>query len=397
MTRNLHPSLRNLKFAGESVLKLKNILFFLLATIVLICFFEKTVTCSSLFSTYSSSNSIKLSIQNIGSLINNIYVQPLIFLQMVDELDFLFIFLNVHKNICVRTESIFLNGFLWVAILASLTKIYLALKYLTKLAVYKFFFKVIRVSSNSNFGKKIAQFFYPKKDLKPNFIFIFAVIISISSAQIKMVVMNNIEHPQLFPYQNIYLSNLSSLKKLDQRVFSIASTEKKNIYTLSKALTNGLQTDLEKIYVIHKWVTNNISYDTKSYFAKDVKNTTLYGYNTSDLGHANAALEKRLAVCDGYSELVLQLGLAANLSVEKITGYVNDSYFGNKKEDRYHAWNAVKIDGAWYLMDATWDAGSVGEDELFRRNSGEYKFFLIDPNLFKETHTPELKRWLLLG
>lgn len=63
-----------------------------------------------------------------------------------------------------------------------------------------------------------------------------------------------------------------------------------------------------------------------------------------------------------------------------------------KKEDTYHAWNAVKIDGTWYLMDATWDAGSVGENKLFTRNVEDYSYFLIDPGVFKETYTPELKK-----
>lgn len=395
MRNSLHPSLKNLKFAQNHSSIIQKLFLFLSFSIVLLCFFEQTVTCSNIFTPYNSSQQIKLSIVSTGSLVNQLYFQPLILLQTIENLDFLFIFLNVHKNICLSAESIFLNGALWIATIAATVKLYLAANYLFKLIIHNLLFKTIGLNRYSTIGYKIDQFFYPEKNIKFNLSLIFILFAILSFAQIKIFVIGNFDTPQISQYKNIYLKNSSDLKKLDERVLSIKNEESKNIYTLSKALTDGLQTDLEKIYVIHKWVTTNISYDAKTYFAKDVKNTTLYGYNTSDLGHANAALEKRLAVCDGYSELILQLGLASNLRVEKISGYVNDSYFGKKKEDTYHAWNAVKIDGTWYLMDATWDAGSVGENKLFTKNVGDYSYFLIDPGLFKKTHTPVLKKWLL--
>jgi hypothetical protein len=62
-----------------------------------------------------------------------------------------------------------------------------------------------------------------------------------------------------------------------------------------------------------------------------------------------------------------------------------------------HAWNAVQIDGRWYLLDSTWDAGSVDrETQGFKRHNSEYNFFLTNPSHFIYTHLPENSRWQLL-
>lgn len=42
-----------------------------------------------------------------------------------------------------------------------------------------------------------------------------------------------------------------------------------------------------------------------------------------------------------------------------------------------HVWNAVKIDGTWHLLDATWGAGYVGRDGFHREQSD--LFFMVPP------------------
>jgi transglutaminase/protease-like cytokinesis protein 3 len=57
--------------------------------------------------------------------------------------------------------------------------------------------------------------------------------------------------------------------------------------------------------------------------------------------------------------------------VEKLDGFAKGFGYkiGEPLSTPNHAWNAVRIDGNWYLLDATWDAGVVGE----KSNKFEFK------------------------
>ncbi len=60
-----------------------------------------------------------------------------------------------------------------------------------------------------------------------------------------------------------------------------------------------------------------------------------------------------------------------------------------------HAWNAVKINGDWKLIDVTWAAGAAtGNPPKFEFNFND-KYFFTDPDVFFLNHFPDDKRWLL--
>src|SRR5262249_35212157 len=59
-----------------------------------------------------------------------------------------------------------------------------------------------------------------------------------------------------------------------------------------------------------------------------------------------------------------------------------------------HAWNAVRIDGHWHLVDATWGAGSVGDKKFLKRYRDYY--FLTPPEQLIFSHFPDDVRWQLL-
>ena len=60
-------------------------------------------------------------------------------------------------------------------------------------------------------------------------------------------------------------------------------------------------------------------------------------------------------VCEGYSKTLRKLYLAAGFDCEIVRGKATfyDKTYG--EDDRYHAWNVVKLDGSWYNVDAYWD------------------------------------------
>ena len=112
---------------------------------------------------------------------------------------------------------------------------------------------------------------------------------------------------------------------------------------------------------------------------------------------AETVLKRREAVCDGYARLFTTLCDYAGIRSEIIVGYAKSGT--NKPSRRFgvnHYWNAVMIDGIWYLLDATWASGylSFGGDEFIREY--DEKYFLAPPEIFIEDHYPDDARWILL-
>ncbi|KPF47601.1 hypothetical protein IP87_00710 [beta proteobacterium AAP121] len=158
---------------------------------------------------------------------------------------------------------------------------------------------------------------------------------------------------------------------------------------LALALTEGLTQDVEKLYALYRWVTRHIRYDTAAYFAGDLRNAA---------GSANA-FSRGQAVCDGYAELLQVMARAVGLKLEKVVGYgkgLSHSDGSRMPAQTNHAWNAVQLGGRWYLMDATWDAGSVNAStRQFVRNDKGFRYFLADPEYFSTSHFPAETRWQL--
>jgi transglutaminase-like putative cysteine protease len=114
----------------------------------------------------------------------------------------------------------------------------------------------------------------------------------------------------------------------------------------------------------------------------------------------------RTGVCEGYARLMQALGKAAGLDVAYITGVIRDARrnSGDATTDdairaslmgNLHAWNAVKIDGQWLLIDATWD------DPVDRDGGGtetlRETYLFTPPQLFALDHHPTDDAWQLLA
>lgn len=91
---------------------------------------------------------------------------------------------------------------------------------------------------------------------------------------------------------------------------------------------------------------------------------------------------------------------ACGLEVGKISGYtksfsyrVGDSFKGKPAN---HAWNAVKLDGQWQLLDVTWAAGYVNDGHQFVHRFND-QYFLTPPEEFILDHFPKDPQWQLLA
>lgn len=159
---------------------------------------------------------------------------------------------------------------------------------------------------------------------------------------------------------------------------------------LVRHLVAGSSNEYHKARRIHDWVADNIQYDVAAYRSGSLT-------RAADPG---SVLATGRAVCSGYSAVFEQMGKLAGLEVATIPGYARGYSFSlwDGREDRSppkgnHAWSAVRISGRWYLLDTTWDAGSVGDDG-FQKNY-RTDFLFMEPHAFLHTHWPKDPAWQL--
>lgn len=172
---------------------------------------------------------------------------------------------------------------------------------------------------------------------------------------------------------------------------------------LAQKIQSDFSTDFGKARAIFSWLAFNVRYDVKSYLhpkpAKKIKYKTeeerLLKVKQQYDKMIAKVLHKQKAVCSGYSELfnyvALQVGLESQVNVGDAKTRIYD--IGRRRVRVTHAWNSVRIDGVWRLIDATWGAGYVDlEKEKFYRS---YKplYFDMPPKLFFTEHYPATGKW----
>ena len=170
---------------------------------------------------------------------------------------------------------------------------------------------------------------------------------------------------------------------IDAHARSAPESAARSIDSLADYLTAPSRDDREKARAIFCWIAHNITYDISLLGAKPDPQTTL---------------DRRRAVCAQYAVLFNALAEAAGLKAEIIHG-------GSKSPGPAaaigpdgllkHDWNAVKIDGAWGLVDCTWGAGRLDERGRFSKHYTDH-YFLTSPDLFAYDHLPDDPRWQLL-
>ena len=182
-------------------------------------------------------------------------------------------------------------------------------------------------------------------------------------------------------------NNYEDYSRIDKYVLNTPSHAENTIHSLAIYLIKPARSEKEKIRALFHWVTENITYDVQSYLNRKPKNRS-----------PQQVLNDRSAVCGGYAGLMIELGRSVGIEIVPVIGYSKG--YDYKLGDRFrngpnHAWNAAKINGRWYLLDATWGAGSIDENDRFVRQFQEH-YFLTYPESFLLDHLPEEERWQLV-
>jgi len=101
-------------------------------------------------------------------------------------------------------------------------------------------------------------------------------------------------------------------------------------------------TAYEKVRAVYDFVCGHVVYDISA--ARRHGSTNVVRHT------AYSALIRGTATCQGYCTLLYRMLMSLGVETRIVTGYAPEA-------EGPHAWNLVKLDGAWYGLDATWDAG----------------------------------------
>ncbi len=178
-------------------------------------------------------------------------------------------------------------------------------------------------------------------------------------------------------------------------IFNAELKAQNTIKNLAKQITAGKANDSLKVRAIYEWVAKNIDYDLELLAAIRQKSAEEF----QELQEPSKVLKNKKAVCMGYSTLFKELCMAEGIKAEVISGNSKQFFLATKKHtigDVLHAWNSVKINKKWYLLDVTWSAGAVDESySKFIRKFDE-KYYLTPSIEFVKTHLPHDPMWQLL-
>ena len=154
--------------------------------------------------------------------------------------------------------------------------------------------------------------------------------------------------------------------------------EEDDIAALGRLMQERVYDEFERTKLVHDFIVDRLDYDHAS-----------AGTPHRAPQDADTVIRDRKGVCAGYANLAVALGRAAGLEVVYLVGLAR---VGTAGEPQPHAWNAVRIDGDWYLFDVTWDDG-VFVDGTPHYGSG---YLFPPPEVFAASHHPTDPGWQLL-
>lgn len=196
-----------------------------------------------------------------------------------------------------------------------------------------------------------------------------------------------------------------SFEKADEIALKYKDETLHNLPDLVYKLTSTLDTDVERFRAIFKWICSSVANDYNLY-KRNKRNRQRYKNDSVRLNAWNTKFQKivfrkllnrRSTICTGYAYLVQELANLADIECKMIHGYGRTSTINIKTLDSpNHSWNAVKLNGKWYLCDPTWASGNPNPETYRFEFDFNHGFFLSDPKIFAINHHPIEKKWFLL-
>lgn len=179
-----------------------------------------------------------------------------------------------------------------------------------------------------------------------------------------------------------------NFRLIDRHALSAPPSAATSVASLAGYLAEPAGSDFEKARAFYTWITHNIRYNDS------LANSSLLGTIENErLQQADRVLANRSGVCEGFANLFEALCKEVGLKAAVVAGKVKDER--GVVERIAHAWNAVELDGEWYLSDPTWGAGPSDSPAAAYGSEFREYFFLPAPSDLLKDHFPHDPVWQL--
>ncbi len=156
-----------------------------------------------------------------------------------------------------------------------------------------------------------------------------------------------------------------------------------DLNSLAHFINQSFSDEESKCRGIFKWISFHIDYDINSMYTLNFK--------ASKQDVLGSLMKDKKAICLGYSYLFDTLCKLTQINSVIITGSTKQSWF---PEPAGHAWNAVKINNKWSLVDVTWGSGSLLNKKFVRKINDKY--FIASGKDLSNSHHPIDPIWQLM-
>jgi hypothetical protein len=143
------------------------------------------------------------------------------------------------------------------------------------------------------------------------------------------------------------------------------------------SLIDSTKDVFEKVKMVYDAVALLLEYDTEGRASQNI--------GPQDWDNI---LISRKSVCEGYANLFKQICDLLKIPCEKVHGYARGVYKISLDESisPNHAWNIVKIQDYWYIVDCTWGSGALNQNGVQHIYNTDWLF--VKSNHFIYTHFP---------
>ncbi|PQJ79245.1 transglutaminase domain-containing protein [Polaribacter porphyrae] len=197
--------------------------------------------------------------------------------------------------------------------------------------------------------------------------------------------------------------NAQKFAKVDELVRNYPRFSK--VEALAKKIEKDFTKDIDKARATFFWLTQNIRYNLKELYNPRKKRSYRFKFSSEEdrLQKIQAikdqfvakAFRTKMGVCEEYAQAFKKVCDLLGIEAAVLKGNVRNEAreIGTISRGTNHAWNAVKINEKWLILDATWAAGYEYNGKWIRRFNG-YFFDIPKDKMFK-THYPKDKLWVL--